>query len=106
MNLRMASSKSWAALVVGVLAVVVRVDLTTLTVNGQSTCDYTDLAGIGLGGLAMFIALVAGWDAVTGLTDYQPRVRKGVTLGVIALALLLGTVGLLKGFAVIMSPCG
>lgn len=104
----MASSKSWAALVIGVLAVVLRVDMSnTLTVNGQVTsCSYTDLAGIGLGGLAALVALGAGWEVATGLTRYQPVVRKGVTLAVVALALFLGTVGLLKGFAVIMSPCG
>ncbi|MER5624708.1 hypothetical protein ABT061_27115 [Streptosporangium sp. NPDC002544] len=107
MNLRIASAKSRAALVVGLLAVVVRVGTTvTLTINGESTCNHTDFAGIGLGGVAVFIALLAGWEAATGLTDHQHQARKDVTWGVTALALLLGAVGLLKGFAVVMSPCG
>ncbi|MEU6997533.1 hypothetical protein [Nonomuraea sp. NPDC046570] len=108
MNLRVASSKSWGALVLGLLSLVLRLDLyESSSVNGQVvSCSNTDLGGIGLGGLAVIVGLAAGWDAATGLIRYQAPARKGPTLVVMAFALALGTVGLLKGFSVIMDPCG
>lgn len=103
----MVSSQSWAALVVGLLSLFVRVNvIKTEWIGEVASCSHVDFAGMGLGGLAVLLALGAGRDVATGLIAYKPQLHKGATLAVAVLGLVLGVVGLLRGFDVIMSPCG
>ncbi|MFI6812569.1 hypothetical protein ACIBG7_09180 [Nonomuraea sp. NPDC050328] len=104
MNLRVVAPKAWGALVIGLFALVVRLSsLSTVSLNGKVTsCSYTDFAGIGLGGLSVLLALVAGWEVATGL---RTDARKAPTLAVMAVACLLGVVGVMKGLGMIWSPC-
>jgi hypothetical protein len=102
----MVSSKSWGALVVGVLAVIVRLDERFVSsINGVTQCTYVNYAGIGLGAVALLIGVVAAWEAATGVLRYQGGAKRGRSFAVVAVAAGLGVMGLLQGFAIIMSPC-
>jgi hypothetical protein len=105
-NLRMVSPKSWGVLVLGVLALIVRIDERHLvSVNGVTECAYVDYAGIALGAIALIVGTVAVWEAVSGAIAYVGVAQRVPTFTVIVLGAALGVTGMLKGFAIIMSPC-
>lgn len=102
----MVSPKSWGVVVLGVLALVIRLDERHIvSINGATQCTYVNYAGIGLGAIALLVGVVAAWEAATGLIAYHGVAKRVPTFAVIGIGATLGVFGLLKGFAIVMSPC-
>lgn len=107
MSLRVISTRSWVALALGVLALIVRVEsLQTRTFNGVVTsCSYTDLGGLALGAIAILVAFAAIREAMTTLFVQRGWSRRDATIIVAVIAIALGVIGILKGLALVASPC-
>ena len=107
MSLRVISTRSWVALAFGVLALILRVEsLHTTTLNGVVTsCSYTDLGGLTLGAITVLLALAAIREATTPLFVQRGWSRRDATIIAAVIAIALGVIGILKGMAIVASPC-
>ncbi|MBF9042813.1 hypothetical protein HKCCE4037_05720 [Rhodobacterales bacterium HKCCE4037] len=95
------SGAAKAAAILAILSLVISINFTsTSTINGVSTCSFTDYGRIGFGGLALLVGL----GGLASARAMRSSVRKA-NLTVSGIAAVVGALAVLYGLGLILSPC-